>query len=374
MEEEIEKSVDIILQDIEFTEKLEMRDSRSKARLLPSDFGKFVKKRSEQSTKKASDYLLTKCYSSVYSAASYAANLCVDLTYRPLNLAEDRKTLEYFQKICHHAEPLSLRELNRILEPSSVPLTHPNARISAYSKNQNDVVAFTVHKVFPVMLLHAKRPLLSVLASKDWKEIICKYPTEKGFPTGVVEINPELEKEFEAFMRSSFEQLRKIEELPEEDQDPHEIGCVLLGIYDKICVYHKNGMIWGIPDYRKKSRRSKSSEENMPPLMDDEIYKYDSLISEHILNLMEWTHVVHEDTAEFMKYMDRIIDKVRVQVLSKTGVTFTLEELRKFRKKDQVGGSLFLWNGNESLLRRLIDTIHDEPEVFFEQHENRRST
>ena len=366
MEQDIEKSIESLLKDIEFAEGLDETTTGSKRHLLSTDFLNYVKKESKKSNGRASNYSLTNYYRRISSAAS---NACLDsdaLSYKPTKIAEDRKVLELFQTLYQDAEPLSLRELNRILEPTGKILLDQGTEMHTYTNNQDTVVVFTILKVIPDIFIHAERSRLSLLTSKNWKDVVCKYQAEKGFPSGVMEIDTSTKADFENYMCSCFDKLKEIAKLPQNDQEVDNIGELLLKMYDRIVTEHKKGKIHGLPDqhtkYRKCSKYS-SGETNVTQVADDELFQYDGFVSIHITNLLEWINIAHDDNCEFMEYIDRLIDKNRDHILRQLNKTFTLDELRKFQKDSESGNSLFLWQGNEHLLRLLIHAMHDEAVV-----------
>lgn len=359
MEKEIENYTANIFENICCAEKLNKQKPGNDECLLPSDFIKFVKKNYNKQTLKQEGYLLTKCYEQVSSAAFMANEKYLCLLSTPLGITQDKEILACFKSICQDAEPLSLRDLNRMLQPIGTPLPSPNSSIHSYSRNQNNVVNFAIQKVFPLILIHSDRSSLSLLTSHNWHDIVCKYNAGTGFQSCVIEVNPSIEEEFRKIMHSCFDKLTKIAELPNEEQLTEDVGKLLLKIYNTIIAYHQNGMLLGVPDQRSKC----PDDEHIVQPVDDEAYQYDGLISTHITNLMEWTYIVHKDTRQFMEYIDRIIDKIRAHILKQLNATFSMDELRKFQKDGEPSNSLFLWRGNEHLLRLLIHAMHDEAVV-----------
>lgn len=255
-----------------------------------------------------------------------------------------------------------------------MPLTHRSKEIKSFSDNQDIVVRFAIEKVIPSLILNTRGPMLSFLASKDWRDVVCKIINEKGMPDTVVYVNEVDDKGFSEYMNACFMELKAIADLPQKQQDSSQIGSVLIKIYDRINHEHISGAIWGT---RHCSPRDAIMENSLKksdlPYTDDKQYEHDGLLSTHILNWLECHNFKHQDIPEFMESIGKVIDRIRPQVLAQIGTAFTMDEFRAFKREDESCNSLFAWPGCEELLRLLLTTIRSEP-ILFKNHENGRST
>ena len=305
----IEESLSVVLNHLETAEKHYEKNTSKSAHFLPPFFKKFVEKeikfqssQKEKEHPRASNYLLSRCYYKVCAVVDYIERSDVNKTYNARDLAEDRETIDRFREISVGANPLSARDFNRIQQATGVPLTKRTSETKSYSDNQDIVVRFAIEKVIPAMILRPQRPMLSFLASRDWHDVVCNKNVANGIAACVILVDPVDDRGFSEYIKACFEELKTIANLPKEKQDVSQIGSVLLKMYNRIYVEHKNGTLWGIrtddPPLRDV-QKTVSQENDKLPLADDKKYEHDWLISTHILNWLDSHNFMHQDIPEF---------------------------------------------------------------------------
>lgn len=376
MANEIEEYVSLVLKQLEDAEKNNGPSAGSNAHILPYSFCKFVDKESgprsseqEKQKSRASNYLLSRCYNKICSVAGQLEQSNTNLMYKARSIQEDKETIKRFRKISESADPLSTRDFIRIQKITGVPLTKRTPEIKSYSDNQDIVVRFAIEKVIPSLILRSQRPMLSFLASREWRDVVCGYTAGRGSQSCVILLNSDENREFSEYMNSCFEELQNIANLSQEKQKVSQLGSVLVKIYDKIYTEHRKGAIWGVQCDRIPECKKVDSQRNSALLnADNKQYEHDWIISTHILNWLEWHHFEHQDIPEFLKSVGRVIDKIRSYVVEQIGASFTIDEFRKCKREEEPCDSLFAWSNCGDLLKLLLSTIHIEPIIFLKQH------
>ena len=374
MGNEIEEYISVVKNQLEIAEKSHGKRTSDTAHFLPTYFRNFVDKESKLKTSiegttnlRASNYLLSRCYKMICSVANQKVLPNVNITYKASKIKEDRETLDRFKEISESAAPLSSRDFDRIQKAIGAPLNKRTSKLKSYSDNQDIVVRFAIENVIPSLILRSQRPMLSFLASRDWHDVVCKNVAGNGIATCVISVNSLDDMGFSEFMNSCFEELKTIANRPKEKQDVSQVGSVLIKMYNRIDFEHKSGTIWGIRC--DNSPLPNAIEVNSLPNVDNKKYEYDWLISTHILKWLDLYNFTHQDIPEFMESIDRVIDRIRPQVLAQIGKAFTMDEFRACKREGEPSSSLFDWSGCEDLLRLLLSTIRIEPIVFFKHHE-----
>lgn len=368
MQADIDICVNRILNIINYIERTFPETKASEPKhLLPNDFIKFVKQNGEGSTEKGKAYLLLRCYQRIHSTLSWVENLSENVDTRPQCLDEDKFILYSFQGQAKKLDAVSHRESFRIKSATGVPVKEKSARINTYSKNQNEIIRFTIEKVLPDMIIRSENNLLSYFTSNSWHDVVCKSTLISGIKRGVIIIDSNNSDDLVKFIQSRFNYFRAISTHQNLYDEIQQFGKNLLEVYDKLSVCHKNGAICGFEaDYDPRTHSDFADHQVCTP-MDDAEYERDAYISDHIIKLLEWLHFTYENTPSFMDSIDRVIDRIRPQVMEQLGVAFSLDEFRKFEKEGCSGSSLFVWPGCELLLALVLDAIHYEPIVFMKK-------
>ncbi|MDD6194935.1 MAG: hypothetical protein PUB19_08560 [Lachnospiraceae bacterium] len=369
---EIDAHVNHILGNIQHIEdKFPDAITTDPEHLLPDDFLKFVKDHCGNRTDKRGHYLLWQCYQRTHTVVSWVDNLydiIDDKKSRPQCIDEDRQLLRSYQDWVRDLSAVSLRGSFRINVATGIPVSKKSPQIKSFSPNQNNVIRFAMEKVFPDLIIRSERPLLSSFIAKSWHDVVCKSSLKNGVSSTVIIIDSCKENGFVKDMQSRFDLLREIASHQCPEDETQHFGEILLGIYDRLSDYHKNGVIYGLEaNYIPEQYSDFENQESSIPV-DDKAYEWDSLIATHIINYLKWVNSTYDNTPDFMESIDRVIDKIRPQVLYQIGTTITLEEFRKLEKEGCDKNSLFLWPCCTHLSSPLFKALFAENIIFMKGH------
>lgn len=364
MQREINTHINHILESIQhIEEKYPDAITTDPEHLLPDDFLKFVKYNCGNRTDIRGHYLLWQCYQRIDTVVSWVNNLydiIDDKKSRPRRIDEDRQLLESYQDWVKDLSAVSLRNSYRIKSVTGVPVSKSSPQVKSFSPKQNNVIRFAMEKVFPDLIVCSERPLLTSFVTKNWYEVVCKSSLENGVTDTVIIIDSLKENDFVKDMQSRFDLLKEIASHQCPQEETQRFGEILLGIYDKLSDCHKNGVIYGLEAGYISGQYSDFENQESSIPVDNEAYRWDSIIAAHIINYLKWANSSYENTPDFMESIDKVIDKIRPQVLDQISTTITLEEFRKLEKEGCDKNSLFLWPCCTHLSSPLFKALFDE--------------